>query len=100
MPDHFAGGPVDEARGYAIVEELDRISKKYSATIAQTALSYILKKPAVTAVIIGASTMAQMLGNFKASDIGLGDDDFNFLDALSLPPVPYPLWHQNYSDER
>ena len=92
--------PVDENKGYAIVEELDRISKKLNTTIAQTALSYILKKPAVTSVIIGASTMAQMLSNFKASDMELGEDDFRFLDDLSRPVVPYPLWHQNYSDDR
>jgi len=92
--------PVDENKGYAIVEELDRISKKYNAGIAQTALGYILKKPAVTAAIIGAKTMTQLLENIKASDIELSDADFNFLDELSRPVVPYPLWHQNYGKDR
>jgi aryl-alcohol dehydrogenase-like predicted oxidoreductase len=92
--------PVDEEKGYAIVEELDRISQKYNASIAQTALSFILKKPAITSVIIGAKTMSQMLDNFKASDLDLSDEDFNTLDELSRPIVPYPLWHQNYGNER
>jgi aryl-alcohol dehydrogenase-like predicted oxidoreductase len=92
--------PVDEEKGYAIVEELDRISQKYNASIAQTALSFILKKPAITSVIVGAKTMTQMLDNFKASDLDLSDEDFNTLDELSRPIVPYPLWHQNYGNER
>lgn len=92
--------PVDENKGFAIVEELDRISKGYDASIAQIALSYVLKKPAVSAVITGARTMAQLLGNFKASDIELSNDDFNFLDKLSRPDIPYPLWHQNYGKDR
>jgi Predicted oxidoreductases (related to aryl-alcohol dehydrogenases) len=92
--------PVDESKGYAIVEELDRISKNYNASIAQTALSFILKKQAVSAVIVGAKTMAQLLDNVKASDIELSDADFNFLDEVSRPVVPYPLWHQNYGNDR
>jgi len=92
--------PVNEEKGYAIVEELDRISQNYNASIAQTALSFILKKPAITSVIIGAKTMSQMLDNFKASDLDLSDEDFNALDELSRPIVPYPLWHQNYGNER
>jgi len=92
--------PVNEEKGYAIVEELDRISQNYNASIAQTALSFILKKPAITSVIIGAKTMSQMLDNFKASDLDLSDEDFKALDELSRPIVPYPLWHQNYGNER
>lgn len=92
--------PVDENKGYAIIEELDRISKNYNASIAQTALSFILNKPAVTAVIVGAKTMAQLLDNVKASDLELLDADFNFLNELSRPVVPYPLWHQNYGNDR
>ena len=92
--------PVNESKGYAIVEELDLISKKYNASIAQIALSYILKKPAVTAVIVGAKTMTQLLDNIKASDLEISDDDFNFLDQLSRPETPYPLWHQNYGNDR
>ena len=92
--------PVDEEKGYAIVEELDRISKKHNASIAQTALSFVLRKPAVTSVIVGAKTMSQLLDNVKASDLELSDSDFNFLDEMSRPQVPYPLWHQNYGNDR
>ena len=92
--------PVDENNGYAIIEKLDRISKSNNASIAQTALSFILKKPAVTAVIVGAKTMTQLLDNVKASDLELSDADFNFLNELSRPVVPYPLWHQNYGNDR
>jgi aryl-alcohol dehydrogenase-like predicted oxidoreductase len=92
--------PVDEEKGYVIVEELDRISKNYNASIAQTALNFILRKPAITAVIIGAKTMTQMLDNFKASGLLLSEDDFNKLDEISRPMVPYPLWHQNYGNDR
>jgi aryl-alcohol dehydrogenase-like predicted oxidoreductase len=92
--------PVDENKGYAIVEELDRISKNYHASIAQTALSYLLHKPAVSSVIIGAKKMAQLLDNIQASDLVLDDADFSHLDTLSQPVIPYPLWHQNHGNDR
>jgi aryl-alcohol dehydrogenase-like predicted oxidoreductase len=92
--------PVDEDKGFEIVEELERIGNNYDKTVAQTALNWILCRPAITSVIIGASHIEQLKENVGATDWQLTPDDVEYLDNLSRPVVPYPLWHQKYSDER
>lgn len=92
--------PVDELRGYEIIEHLDQIAKIYGKTIAQTALNWLLHKPAVTSVIIGARTIKQLTENAGATELELSPSDIDYLDEVSKPIDPYPLWHQRYSDER
>jgi aryl-alcohol dehydrogenase-like predicted oxidoreductase len=92
--------PVDEEKGFEIVEQLERIGNNYDKTIAQTAINWLLCKPAVTSVIIGASHIQQLSENAGASDWQLIPDDVEYLDNLSKPLIPYPVWHQNLSDDR
>jgi len=92
--------PVDEIKGFEIVEQLERIGNNYNKTIAQTALNWLLCRPAITSVIIGASHIEQLTENAGASDWQLTSDDVEYLDNISKPIVPYPLWHQQYSDDR
>jgi len=82
----------DEERGFDIVDELERIAGAHGATIAQAALNYLLRKPGVTSVIIGAKTMAQLADNLKAADWEMTADEAARLDALSGPPRLYPYW--------
>ena len=82
----------DEERGFDIVDELERIAGAHGATIAQAALNYLLRKPGVTSVIIGAKTMAQLADNLKAADWEMTADEAARLDALSEPPRLYPYW--------
>ena len=69
-------------------------------TIAQTALNWLLSRPAITSVIIGARNMQQLTENAGASGWQLASDDIEFLDNISKPQIPYPNWHQLYSDKR
>jgi aryl-alcohol dehydrogenase-like predicted oxidoreductase len=92
--------PVDEEKGFEIVEQLERIGNNYDKTIAQTALNWLLCRPAITSVIIGASQVQQLTENAGATDWQLTPDDVEYLDNLSTPVIPYPVWHQKYSDER
>jgi aryl-alcohol dehydrogenase-like predicted oxidoreductase len=92
--------PTDEAKGYLIVEELDRKAIKHNKTIAQVALNWLLRKPAVTSVIIGTRKESQLTENLGASGWELTAEDVEKLDEISQPVVPYPVWHQNYSDNR
>jgi len=92
--------PVDEVKGFEIVEQLERIGNNYNKTIAQTALNWLLCRPAITSVIIGASHIEQLTENAGASDWQLTSDDVEYLDNISKPIVPYPVWHQQYSDDR
>jgi aryl-alcohol dehydrogenase-like predicted oxidoreductase len=82
----------DEEKGYDIIEELDRIAKNHNATVAQSALNYLLRKPGVTSVIIGAKTVEQLTDNLKTTDWEMTPEEVSRLDALSQPPRVYPHW--------
>lgn len=92
--------PVDETKGNELVAHLERIGNKYNKTITQTALNWLLRQPAVTSVIIGTRNTGQLTENTGATDWQLHDEDVTFLDTISKPLVPYPQWHQSFSDER
>jgi aryl-alcohol dehydrogenase-like predicted oxidoreductase len=82
----------DEEKGFDIVDELERIAKNRNATIAQAALNYLLRKPGVSSVIIGARTKEQLADNLKASDWEMTPEEVTKLDTLSMPPKVYPYW--------
>lgn len=92
--------PVDEEKGFEIVEQLERIGKNYDKSIAQTALNWILRKPSISSVIVGASHIQQLKENAEASEWQLIPEDVEYLDTISKPVIPYPVWHQKYSDDR
>ncbi len=82
----------DEEKGFDIVDELEKIAKNHNATITQAALNYLLRKPGVSSVIIGAKTKEQLTDNLKTSDWEMTPEEVNRLDALSEPPRVYPYW--------
>ncbi|MHB8336624.1 MAG: aldo/keto reductase [Ignavibacteriaceae bacterium] len=82
----------DEEKGFDIIDELERIAKNHSASIVQAAINYLLRKPAVSSVIIGAKTKEQLAENIKASDWEMTPEEVSRLDELSKPPRAYPYW--------
>ena len=82
----------DEEKGFDIVDELEKIANNHNATIAQAALNYLLRRPGVSSVIIGARTKEQLADNLKASDWKMTPEEVTKLDALSMPPKVYPYW--------
>ena len=82
----------DEEKGFDIVDELEKIANNHNATIAQAALNYLLRKPGVSSVIIGARTKEQLANNLKSSDWEMTPEEVTKLDALSMPPKVYPYW--------
>ncbi len=85
--------PFNEQRGFDIVEELDRIAKEHKATVAQVALNYLLRKPGVTSVIIGARTPEQLADNLKTTDWEMTSAEVARLDELSQSEPVYPYWY-------
>lgn len=61
---------------------------------AQIALAWLIGRDAVTSVIIGGRTEDQFRDNLAAAGLKLTDEERELLDAVSLPPVLYPYWHQ------
>lgn len=82
----------DEQKGFDIVDELEKVAKSHSATITQAALNYLLRKPGVTSVIIGAKTREQLNDNLKTTDWEMTPEEVARLDELSMPPRAYPYW--------
>lgn len=82
----------DEEKGFDIVEELDKIAKNHNATIAQAALNYLLQKPGITSVILGAKKPEQLKDNLNTVEWKLTDEEMNRLDEISKPQSGYPYW--------
>lgn len=82
----------DEEKGFDIVDALEKIGKNHNATITQAALNYLLRKPGVTSVIIGARTKEQLADNLKTTDWEMNAEEIAKLDELSTPPRVYPYW--------
>ena len=74
------------------MDELEKIAAGHGATITQAALNYLLRKPGVSSVIIGAKTPEQLADNLKTTSWEMTADEVARLDALSAPPRVYPYW--------
>jgi aryl-alcohol dehydrogenase-like predicted oxidoreductase len=90
----FAFPPVDVERGYEVVAVLQRIAAEHGATPAQVALAWLIDKPYVTSVLVGASTPGQFEANLRAISLELGGEELAELDALTRPAAQYPGWMQ------
>jgi aryl-alcohol dehydrogenase-like predicted oxidoreductase len=82
----------DQDKGYDIIEELDNIAKAHDSTVAQAALNYLLLKPGVTSVIIGARSAEQLADNLKTMEWQMTNKEFDRIDGISNPPRVYPYW--------
>jgi aryl-alcohol dehydrogenase-like predicted oxidoreductase len=96
-----APGTVDEERLYRIVDALGEIAKDRGVSIAQAALNWVMRKPGVDTVIIGARNEAQLKDNLAAANWTLTNGEVERLDEASALPLPYPYWHQRkFAGER
>jgi aryl-alcohol dehydrogenase-like predicted oxidoreductase len=87
----------DEDKGYAILDEVQRIAKERDVTAAQVSINYLLSKPAVSSVIIGATKPSQLADNLKSVEWRLSDEEVQRLDAVSEPPRQYPKWMLDFT---
>ncbi|SER52494.1 Predicted oxidoreductase [Faunimonas pinastri] len=84
----------DENKLYDIVDALVEIAGARGVSPAEITLAYILTRPAVSSLIIGARTEEQLQTNLRAAEIKLTDEERRKLDDVSAPPLIYPYWHQ------
>jgi aryl-alcohol dehydrogenase-like predicted oxidoreductase len=86
--------PIDIENGYAVVAALKELGTKYEASVAQMALAWLLAKPVVSSVIIGATKTRQLEENLGAARLNLSAEDVQALDDLTSSAAPYPAWMQ------
>jgi aryl-alcohol dehydrogenase-like predicted oxidoreductase len=79
---------------YDVVDVLVEIAEARGVSAAQVALAWLLGRPGVSTVVIGARTDQQLADNLAAADLSLSDDERTRLDEVSAPPLLYPHWHQ------
>jgi aryl-alcohol dehydrogenase-like predicted oxidoreductase len=84
--------PFDKEMGFKLVERLREIGKAHGASVAQVALAWLLSKPIVSSIIIGASKIHQLEDNLGALTISLSSAELAELDALTAPAAQYPGW--------
>jgi aryl-alcohol dehydrogenase-like predicted oxidoreductase len=84
----------DESKLFDIIEALVEIADYRKVSAAQIALTYLLGRPAVTSLIIGARTDAQLTDNLAAAGVALTAEERSRLDGVSQPVLLYPYWHQ------
>ncbi len=83
---------VDKERTWKIIDAMRPIAEAHGASVATVALAYVLAKPFVTSVIIGAKRMEQLKDNLAAVDLKLSVDEMKKLDEVSALPPEYPGW--------
>ena len=83
---------VDKARAFAVVDAMRPIAQRHQATVAQVALAWLLSRPQVSTVIVGAKTPGQLADNLGASGLELTAQDLQALEEVSKLPPEYPGW--------
>ncbi|MDR3407397.1 MAG: aldo/keto reductase [Methylovirgula sp.] len=88
------GPQVDDEHLYKVVDALDEIAKETGKSVPQIALNWLLQRPTVASVIIGARNEEQLKQNLGAVGWSLTPEQVEKLDAASERPLIYPYWHQ------
>jgi aryl-alcohol dehydrogenase-like predicted oxidoreductase len=84
----------DEDRLYDTVDVLVSIASEHDVSPARVALAWLLARPGITTVIVGARTDEQLADNLAAAELSLSEDELRRLEEVSRPPLLYPFWHQ------
>ncbi len=85
----------DEDKLYDTVDVLVEIAESHDVSAAQVALAWLLTRPTVSSIIVGARTEEQLADNLRAAELTLSDDEVARLEQVSRPPLIYPYWHQH-----
>jgi aryl-alcohol dehydrogenase-like predicted oxidoreductase len=79
---------------YTVVDALDKVAAETGKTVPQVALNWLLQRPTISSVIVGARNEDQLRQNLGAAGWNLTQEQVAVLDKASEQPVAYPYWHQ------
>src|ERR1035437_3819 len=88
------GPQIPEEHLYKVVDAIDAIAKETGKSVPQIALNWLLRRPTVSTLIIGARNQQQLRQNLGAVGWALTPPQVARLDAASELPLAYPYWHQ------
>jgi aryl-alcohol dehydrogenase-like predicted oxidoreductase len=95
-----AGPTPDWEYVYDVVEAIDEVAKETGKTVPQIALNWLLRRPTVSTLVIGARDETQLRANLAATGWKLTAEQVAKLDKASEPKKAYPYWHQVQFEER
>jgi aryl-alcohol dehydrogenase-like predicted oxidoreductase len=84
----------DEDRLYSTIDAVVSIANAHAVSASQVAIAWLLSRPGVTSVVIGARSDQQLIENLGSLDVVLSDDEIALLERVSSLPLYYPYWHQ------
>ena len=90
---------VDKARAFKCVDTMRPMATSRNVSVAQIALAWLLAKPFVTTVIVGARSMDQLRDNIESTRVQLDDTEVKQLDEVSALPAEYPGWMLAYQGQ-
>jgi aryl-alcohol dehydrogenase-like predicted oxidoreductase len=85
---------------YGVVDALDAVATETGKTVPQIALNWLLQRPTVSSVVVGARNEQQLRDNLGADGWNLTADQVASLDKASAVTPVYPYWHQRNFPER
>lgn len=94
------GPPVEDEYLFTVVDALKEVAKQTGKTIPQIAINWLLQRPTVANVIIGARNEQQLKDNLGSVGWNLTKAQVEMLDKASQRTLPYPYWHQQGFAER
>ena len=86
------GPPIDDEHMFTVIDALEQVAAETGKSVPQVALNWLLQRPTVSSVIIGARNEEQLTQNLGAVGWSLTADQIAVLDAASARPVPYPYF--------
>jgi aryl-alcohol dehydrogenase-like predicted oxidoreductase len=94
------GPQPDEEYVYQVVDAIDEVAEETGKTVPQIALNWLLQRPTISTLIVGARNEEQLKANLGAVGWKLTTEQIAKLDAASEVPLAYPYWHQRQFGER
>ena len=88
------GPPVEDEYLYSVIDAIDAIAKETGKSVPQIALNWLLHRPTVSSIILGARNEEQLKQNLAAFGWNLTPEQIAKLDAASETSLAYPYWHQ------
>ena len=88
------GPQIPDEQLYDTVDVLEMLARETGKTVTQVALNWVLSRPTISTVVVGARNEAQLRENLGAVEFKLTPEQIKRLDEASVRPLAYPYWHQ------
>lgn len=95
----FDLGLFDREKAYDVIEVLRSVAEKHDTSMAAVSIAWLLTRPAVSTVILGASKMSQLEDNLAGASVSLDSEDLTLLDNSTQIPARYPKTFEGVSDQ-